>query len=37
MRRILPIERSIVPGASTLVVTVTPMVFLTRADSVAAA
>ena len=33
MRRILPIDRSTESGSRTLVVTVTPMVFFTRADS----
>jgi len=37
MRRILPTDRSMESGAMTLVVMVTPMVFLTRADSVVAA
>jgi len=37
MRRILPTDRSTDSGASTLAVTVTPMVFLTRAASVAPA
>ena len=36
-RRILPADRSMDSGARTLVVTVTPMVFLTRADSVSPA
>ncbi len=36
-RRILPTDRSMESGARTLVVTVTPMVFLTSVASVMAA